>query len=131
MSVFAELERLVSAAVDETMSERIRIEPKKAGQYLSGSADPDRAPMTVVGAPDFDPVTLIAQDTSKFDGARPAVAGEKLHISFDVAKFPLWQPQKPDELVFVDRPGQPRVSVTRVDRDGYGRFVCVCTPAWE
>lgn len=130
MSVFSELERLVSAAVDETMSERIRIEPKKAGQYF-GSADPDRAPMIVVGAPDFNPVTLIAQDTSKYDGARPPIAGEKLHVSFDEAKFPSWKPRAGDELVFLDRPGDLKVSVTRIDQDGYGRFVCVCTPAWE
>jgi hypothetical protein len=130
MSVFSELERLVSAAVDETMSERIRIEPKRAGQYLSGPADPDRAPMVTLGAPDFDPVTLIAQDTGKYDGLRPAVSGEKLHVSFDEAPFPDWKPRQGDVLVFLDRPGQPSVSVSRIDPDGFGRFVCVCTAAW-
>jgi hypothetical protein len=130
ISEFSELERLVSAAVDETMSERIRIEPKAPGQYLSGSADPNRAPMIVVGAPDFDPVTLIAKDTGKYDGLRPAVSGEKLHVSFDEARFPTWKPRKGDALVFIDRPNQPTVSVTRVDPDGFGRFVCICTPAW-
>lgn len=130
ISEFSELERLVSAAVDETMSERIRIEPKMADKYLSGSADSDRPPTVVVGAPDFDPITLIAKDTAKYDGMRPAIAGEKLHVSFDEARFPTWKPRAQDELVFIDRPGEPRVSVTRLDRDGYGRFVCVCTAAW-
>jgi len=131
ISEFAELERLVSAAVDQTMSELTRIEPKKSGKYLSGPADSERAPIDVVGAPDFNPLTLLAQDASKYDGMRPAVTTDKLHVSYDTARFRDWLPRNGDEIVFLSRPGQPRVSILRCDPDGFGRFVCVCTAAWE
>jgi hypothetical protein len=127
-SLFAELERLVSAAVDETYAEATRIEPKAKSQYFAGSADSERTPITLVGVCDFDPVTLVAQDTGKYDGMRPAVAGDKLHVSYDEALFPTWRPQAGDVIVLTERADEPSLRISRVDRDRFGRLVCVCTP---
>lgn len=126
-SLFAELEREASSEVDGVFGERIRLDPIGAGKYLAGSADGERTAYTVAGVADFDPVTLIAQDSGKYDGLRPAVSGEKIHVSFDEAVFTDWTPRPKDHLVLIDRPTQYVLSVTRMDPDRLGRLVAVCT----
>jgi hypothetical protein len=124
-SVFAGLESLVSEEIDALYGEPTRIDPKaKTSKYLAGSADNTRASQTVTGIVDFDPVTLISQDVGKYDGARPAIAGEKIHISYDLGTLQ-WVPKTGDVIVLIDREDEPLL-ISRTDPDGLGRVVCVC-----
>lgn len=127
-SEFAGLERLVSEAVDATMGEPTRVVPRANGTYFSGPADGARAPITIAGVVDYNPVTIVSKDTGKYDGMRPVVAGDRLHVSYDVKNFPDWKPREGDVIELIDRPGSPSANVSRVDPDGLGRIVCVCTP---
>lgn len=129
MSQFAELEALVSAEIDDLYGEPTLIEPMaKTSRYFAGSADGNRAGKNVIGIVDFNPVTLISQDKGKYDGLRPAVAADKIHVSYDETKFPDWRPQEGDVIVLTERASE-RLVVTRTDPDGIGRFVCVCARA--
>lgn len=119
---------MTSDAVDSTMAEMTRIEPRAAGGMFSGSADTDRAQIEVMGVIDFAPVTVMVKDTAKYDGARPFVSGDKMHASFDRRNFPTWTPRVGDVIVCIDRPSRERMKITRVDGDGLARIVCVCEP---
>ena len=127
-SVFAGLESLVSEEIDALYGEPTRIDPKaKTSKYLSGAADSTRTSQTVVGIVDFDPTTLISQDTGKYDGSRPALAGEKIHVSYDLSTLQ-WEPRQGDVIVLIDREDEPLL-ISRVDPDGLGRVDCVCQRA--
>lgn len=129
-SPFAELDRITSDAVDDTMAEMTRIEPRAQGGMFSGSADEDRAVIEVAGVVDFAPVTLITKDTAKYDGARPAISGDKLHVSYGRRHFTTWSPRVGDIIVLIERDDE-NMRITRIDHDGLARFVCVCEPAPE
>jgi len=123
--MFAGLEDLVSAEIDALYGEPTRIEPRaKTSKYLAGSADNTRSNQTVTGIVDFDPVTLISQDTAKYDGMRPSIAGEKIHVSYDLRHL-AWAPKQGDVIVLTDREDDALL-VSRADHDGLGRIVCVC-----
>jgi hypothetical protein len=127
MSEFAALERLVSDAIDGHFGESTRLEPKAKTRYLAGAADADRDPMTLTGIVDFDPVALVAQDLGKYDGMRPSVQSERIHVSYDAASFTTWLPRANDVIVLLERPDTPRVRVSRAEPDHLGRIVCMCT----
>lgn len=131
-SLFAELETLASAAVDTVMGELTRIEPQGRGDVFAGSADPDRPVLNnVVGIVDFSPIVVTAQDEGTYDGFQPQAAGDKIHISYAESSFPnaaAW-PRQGDIIVAIERSGMPKFKLTRSpDRDGIGRFICVCVP---
>lgn len=129
-SVFAGLESLVSEEIDALYGEPTRIDPKaKTSKYLAGSADETRSAQTVTGIVDFDPVTFISQDVGKYDGARPAIAAEKIHVSYDERALQ-WMPKQGDIIVLTDREDEPLL-ISRADPDGLGRVVCVCQRAPE
>lgn len=132
-SLFAELETLVSDAVDTVMGELIRVEPQTKGEVFAGSADPDRPVVDdVVGIVDINPVTVTAQDEGTYDGFQPQLAGERVHISFAESAFSsaaAW-PKQGDLLVAKERSGMPKYRLNHPpQRDGIGRFVCICVPA--
>ena len=129
-SVFAGLESLVSEEIDAHFGEPTRVEPMaKASKYFAGAADDTRTAKDVVGIVDFDPITQISQDTGKYDGMRPSIAADKIHVSYPMSAFATWLPKSGDIIVLIDREVQERLLVSRADPDGIGRFVCVCSRA--
>lgn len=128
---FTAFEAGVSELVDSHFGEETRIEPRVKGEFLAGAADPDRQAIeSVVGVVDFSPTTLISQDTGKYDGLRPAVTSDKIHVSYAVSRFAdTWRPRQGDTIVLTEREPRDVLSVTRVDEDRQGRLVCVCVPA--
>jgi hypothetical protein len=131
-SLFAELETLVSSAVDTVMGERTRIEPQRRGEVFGSSADNSRPILEVVGVVDFNPVAVTAQDEGTYDGFQPQLAGDKIHVSYALSSFPnaAAYPKAGDVIIAVERPGMPKFRLTRdPDHDGVGRMICVCVPA--
>lgn len=133
MTEFSALEQLVSDAIDGVFAESIRVIPmaKGGGDYNSRSEDTEREEIDAIGIIDYNPVVATVVDKGQYDGFQPAVAGEKIHVSFDMDQFQgVYLPRHRDVLVFVDRVGQPRVSISRdPEPDGIGRIVCFCVPA--
>lgn len=132
-SLFAELETLASAAVDTVMGELTRIEPQSKGGVFAGSADGSRPVLdNIIGIPDFNPVTVTAQDEGTYDGFQPQLAGDRIHVSYAESSFPnaaSW-PQAGDYIVLKERSGIAKLKVHRgPERDGIGRFICICVPA--
>lgn len=129
-SEFAALERLVTEAVDSHFGEPVRWVPKKQGRYFGRSADADRAEAALIGVVDFNPVTVVVQDKGKYDGGRPAVAADRVHVSFDDAQFANGYPREGDTLVLLGAGRKDEaLRVSRTDPDGLGRLVCVCARA--
>lgn len=129
MTIFADLERLVSAEVDAHMAEATRIDRKVAGQYFSRSADDGRGAVEVVGVVDFNPVMARPKDLGQYDGYQPELAADKIHISYadDLFASRADWPVPGDEIILLARANR-RLRVTRVDPDELGRIVCVCVP---
>lgn len=127
-SLFAELEKRVSDAIDQTMGEATRIERLRSNVYFADSADGSRPTTNVVGIIDFNPVAITAQDEGQYDGLQPHLAGERIHVSYATKSFASashW-PRQGDVITALDRDGQPKLKVIRIDQDGIGRFICVC-----
>jgi hypothetical protein len=131
-SLFAELEKRCSAAVDALYGEPTRIDRFKKGDVFANVADSDRASFTVIGIVDFNPVTVTTKDEGSYDGFQPTIAADRIHVSYDISLFPdaaHW-PIQDDVIVLTERPGTPRIRVTRPpDHDGIGRMLCVCSKA--
>lgn len=155
MSRFSELEdRLVSPVIDAFYGEQTRIVRKVGGKHFGSSENGEF--LDVVGIIDVNPVTVVAQDEGAYDGFQPQTAGERYHVSYDLSLFTplLREPQPDDEILSLSRErsvnltdvrgvplttiiGDPllagkylmKLRVSRVDPDGIGRVVCVCTKA--
>ena len=133
MSLFSDLERRVSSAVDQTMGERIRLEPMKRGEVFAAAADGKREPITVTAVIDFNPATAQVHVQSTYHGFEPKLAGDQIHVSIALSAFQsaAQYPQANDVIVALERPGMPKSRLTRSpDHDGIGRMVCVCGPAY-
>jgi len=132
MSIFSELEKLVSDAVDTTMGEPTRILRRKKGEFFAGSEDTSLPPLDIVGVFDFSPVVATVQDKSQYDGFQPSIAAGKVHVSYDIHRFssPAQHPRQNDEIIAtLPAPiGAVRLRITRVDPDYLGRLICVCEP---
>jgi len=131
MTLFADLEKLVSAEVDALMGEPTRIDRKTAqNQYFARSEDASRASVTAVGVVDFNPIIARPKDMGQYDGYQPDVAADRIHVSYAETEFVSREtrPREQDEIVLLDRDNR-RLRVTRVDPDELGRMVCVCVPA--
>lgn len=127
-SPFAALENLVSAEVDALYAERTRVHPMTAGR-VSRVADGARSVADAVGVVDFNPVLAKPQDMGQYDGYQPAVAADRIHVSYADSELPDGTQQNDEiELLEPERSGQ-RLRITRIDPDGLGRAVCVCVPA--
>ena len=126
-SPFADLESRLSNAVDAVFSESTRIDRYKRGGLLENPVDGDRPSVTVKGIVDFNPVVVNAIDRGAYDGFQPSLAGEKIHVSYDLSAFDAGQePKEKDVIVLLARPEQPTLSITRTEADGLGRIVCFC-----
>lgn len=128
-SVFADLEHLVSDAVNSTMGERTSIVPKTKGGYFKGSADAERAVVEVIGAVTINPVAVLGQDMGSYDGMLPGVVSDKIHVSYDERLLP-WVPKQGDEVLLLDRASM-KLRVSRSDPDGCGRIDVVCVRGAE
>jgi len=127
-SPFAELENLISEAVDSVMGEPTRIDRRRKSGRFSSSADDDRDSVTVTGVVDFNPVIADPKDKGQYDGFQPNLSGDKLHVSYAESSFASSDeyPTQDDTIVLTARSGQPSFRISRVDPDGLGRMVCVC-----
>ncbi|WP_420408693.1 hypothetical protein [Hoeflea sp.] len=128
---FADLEILVSDAVDSLMAEPTRIIRKKRGEIFAGTADGARATVDVVGVVDLNPLTVVAQDQGQYDGFQPTLAANKVHVSYKHGVFAsrdAW-PKQDDRIVALVRAGPPTYRVTKdAEDDGIGRVLCICVP---
>lgn len=125
-SAFAELEKLVSAALDDHHGEQTRLDRRVAGGRFSSAASEEDS-VTLVGVVDFNPVIADPKDRSQYDGFQPVLAGDKAHVSYAVTAFESENdyPKKDDTIVLLER-GNQALRISRVDPDGLGRLVCVC-----
>ena len=131
-SLFADLETIVSDAVDTVMGETTRIEPQSKGDVFSGAADSSRPPFEVVGIVDFSPTTATVGDESSYDGFQPSLAGDRIHVSYALSSFPNASsyPRQNDIIVAIERSGTPKFRIMKApEHDGIGRMICVCVPA--
>ncbi|KFL31733.1 hypothetical protein JP75_06610 [Devosia riboflavina] len=127
MSLFADLETLVSAHVDVAFGDPVTHYPRRRGE-ISGSADPTRSIVTVVGVVDFNPRTVTPKGKEQFDAFQPNLMGEKVHVSFDENAFPGRdaRPRQGDRLVAELKTGTFTFEVVTTEPDELGRFVCPC-----
>lgn len=127
MSVFAYLETIVSGHVDAVFGDPITIMPRRRGE-VSSAADPDRPESTVVGVVDFNPRTISPKGKEQYDAFQPNLAGEKVHVSFDVNVFAsaAARPKQGDRLVAHLKEGTFTFEVVSCEEDGLGRLVAPC-----
>lgn len=125
-SEFAALVEAMNQKVQGHYGELTRVEPHTSGEFFGGGADSQRSPVEVVGTPDFEPKTVMSQDKSRYDGARPSITGDKIHVFYEAGVFTEWAPKKGDEIVLISTTGE-RLRIVKVDPDGLGGLVCVCT----
>lgn len=128
-TLFARMETAVSAAVDAVHGERTRITPRVAGEFIRGGQDPTRVVREVMGVIDFNPVTIRAREQSEYDGYRPELDGEKVHVSYTTSRLGVDVPRKDDLIEALDLPGVPKFQIVVVENDGLGRTLCRCVPA--
>lgn len=130
-TLFAQMETAVSAAVDHLHMERTRITPRVKGEFVRGGQDPNRVAREVMGVIDLNPVTIRAREQSEYDGFRPELDGEKVHVSYTASRLgsPVDMPRTGDLIEALDRPGVPKYQITIVEGDGLGRVLCRCVPA--
>ena len=130
-SIFSALEKRVSEAVDQLFAERTLIYRQDAGKFFASAENTSEPTIEVVGIIDFNPVAVVAQDRGQYDGFQPVVEGSRIHVSYELDKFPSmdYWPQQNSIIVAPDRPGQPKFKISRVDPDGIGRVICVCLAA--
>lgn len=127
---FAAAETKVSAAIDGWHGEMTRVSPRAAGQFVAGGPDPSRSEADVIGIIDFNPLVARIKDRSEYDGFRPEVEGERVHVTYATSRFasPAAWPRAKDHIEALDRPGSPAFQVVTVEPDGLGRILCKCVP---
>lgn len=128
-TLFAQMETAVSSAVDHLHMERTRITPRVKGEFARGGQDSTRVVREVMGVIDFNPVTIRAREQSEYDGYRPELDGEKVHVSYTASRLGSAIPRKDDLIEALDRPGVPKFQIVTAEPDGLGRVLCRCVPA--
>lgn len=128
-TLFARMETAVSAAVDAVHGERTRIVPRGRGEFVRGGQDPSRVVREIMGVIDFNPITIRAREQSEYDGYRPELDGEKVHVSYTASRLGSDIPRKDDMIEALDRPGAPKFQIITAEPDGLGRVLCRCVPA--
>ena len=131
-SLFADLEELVSSAVDRFHGETTVIVRQQKGQYLARSADSSRPYLEVDGVVDRNPVTAKPQDEGAYDGFQPSIGGDRFHVSYNKRLFASrdeW-PAQGDHIEIPSNPSIPPLKVVKTpEDDGIGRIVCICEKA--
>lgn len=132
ISLFAELESMVSEAIDGVYGEPTRIDRFKKGDVFAASADGSRPSKTVIGIVDFNPVTVTTKDEGSYDGFQPNIAADRIHVSYDLSLFQdatEW-PAALDVITLTERTGMPKLKLVKPpEDDGIGRILCICTRA--
>jgi len=127
-TLFADLEALVSSAVDHFHGERTVIIRQQKGQYFAGSADSSRPPLEKVGVIDKNPVTAAPQDQGAYDGFQPTVGADRYHVSYDKRRFAgrAEGPVQGDFSQPLANASIPKLKVTKPpEDDGSGRILCI------
>lgn len=124
---YAAIRDRMVAGNDHDFGESVRIEPKAVSQYGGAGPDPQRAAFTITA------VLRVGGDEQDLGGDRagnwkarvPSMPGA-LHV--DRAKLPAgMELRKGDQVVALDRPGQPRFEIARVDALHVARLVLPLT----
>lgn len=131
-SPFAAAMRAADRIIDKVFAEPVRVEPQASGEYVATddtSRDPYVADM-IVG---MYPNNIQFKYVGKYDGDKPQIAGDEVHIWALDEKLPADRSQWPkinDRLVLVDRPDEHALLIHTIERDDVGRFMyrCVWTP---
>lgn len=127
MSLFADLETIVSGYVDEAFGDLVTHVPRRKGE-VSSVADTGRAVTTVAGVVDFNPRTVTPKGKEQYDAFQPNLMGEKVHVSFDENAFASRdvRPRSGDWLTATLKAGSFTFLVVSAEPDELGRFVCPC-----
>jgi hypothetical protein len=132
MSRFAARLARMEAAVNAEHGERVTVEPRLAGEFLAGGADPDRPAYDGVAIFDLNPIAPMMHRQSNIagssTGAGAQLAGGLVEFSFVIATLPplrtLW-PRQGDRIVrLLDG---ARYLVAEADSDG-SRWNARCSP---
>lgn len=118
MSRFDQYRRRLHASVDGMYAERVRIVA-----WLDGREDPDR-PVLEIEAPLVDE----ERDNQSLSGTRSGkfladVRTGGAVLKPDRATYPDLDVRKGDEVIALERPGEPRWRVSSVDASGRGRLI--------
>lgn len=131
-SRFAAIERRVSSAIDTIYAEPAEIVymTKASGDFGGKVVDISKPAFLTKGIADFNPVAADILDAGQYDGFQPAIAGEKIHVSFDAAKLTASTlPREGDVIRLTSRLPIPALLINRPpEPDGLGRWVCICGP---
>lgn len=130
MSIFADLEDLVSDIVDEQFGDVITVHP--AGTAGGGDsrrpADPDKAPFTLSGVIDFIPETTQGKGKEGTDGFQPSLTGSVCHLSVKTSELAAkGEIKKGWEISAALKDGPIRAKISALHPDKLGRITFVCT----
>lgn len=127
MSLFADLETIVSVNVDWAFGDQVTHLPRRRGE-VSSAPDSERPTSTVAGVVDFNPRTVTPKGKEQYDAFQPNLMGEKVHVSFDENAFPsrAARPRQGDWLTCTLKTGPFTFEVVTTEPDELGRFVCPC-----
>ena len=132
---FADLEDLVSEAIDGLHGEAVRVIGKSKSEHLGRGNDPDRVPLDVIGIVDINPVMAQPADKGQYDGFQVNIGAERIHVSIDEDAFAgEWEPKIGDTIELLEQttlkdgvPTTKKLTIKDPQPDGLGRIVCVCS----
>ncbi|MCZ4270722.1 hypothetical protein [Maritalea porphyrae] len=128
MSVFADLEDLVSDSVDEYFGNEITVLPQHKVSDYGSAADNDRPTFTVLGVIDFIPETIKAKGKEGNDGFLPNLTGKVAHVSIrDEELQSKGMPKQGDVFTATLKDGPVSLKISAIHPDKLGRTVFVCT----
>lgn len=126
VAAYAPTRNRVVAENDEDFGESIRFEPMVSSQYGGAAADPGRAAFTIIAVLRMggDEADLGGDRSGNWNAKVPTMPGA-LHV--DRVKLAGRVLKKGDQVVALDRPGQPRFEIARVDPMHVARLVLPLT----
>ncbi|WP_342361401.1 hypothetical protein [Terrarubrum flagellatum] len=131
-TLFDDLERKVSSAVERVWGEDIRVRPVVVGRFIAREAGALAKPYIIKGAIDLHPQIVRARSTGRIDGDMPDMSVDAAHVVFRYAALGDGRkltPSKGDKLETASPLRKPclKFEVVDVQDDGGGQVVCVCT----
>lgn len=124
MSAFRDAFQAAAPRLDKAFGERLEIRRAAAGEFMRLTAQPECPPAIVVGILDLP--TDAYRPKGDSDGSRSDVLAMKPTAEFRDTLFggELDAPKKGDEIVALDRAGEPRFRVLDAKPDGLSHIVC-------
>lgn len=120
--------RAADAMLDRTFAERARIEPQSSGEYAA-TDDPERPSYEADVVVGQYPSHLTFKYVGKFDGDKPTIAADEIHVWAHEDQLPadraMW-PKAQDRVVLLTRPNDHALIIHAVEPDGVGRFMYRC-----